>query len=230
MADLTQEELNRVVDPEVSAETFIFGTNNDAVRSPRTWLMKPLAYRYEKEFRKRAMPMLKVAYAPFETLMSSFGNSYVSGISPGIVSSIFDAEVAIDDYLEDSLLVILQAQDRTITKDWVLDNAKSRNQIFEIVMQQCALHHLMDRLGESLAERFGTIATTMGLNLDLPTLKQLWNQALGKLSAKIMTVVSTVDSVTGRFTEPSSRTGSLETIPEAQPKQAEELKPSLVSR
>ena len=205
---VTDEELSSILEPDFNHSTFIFGKNKD--NSPRTWKLVPLPWRYERNFRKQVMPMLAITYKPFEAVFAYFSQQFITESTPSVVKSIFDAEMAIDDYLVASLHSMLIYQDKDVTMDWVEASAESRDQLFGIVQRQCELHKLMDRVGELLAERLGKLVQMMGINIDLDSLKLLWRQASEKLSAKIMNVVSTVDSATGLFTDNTKGTTSLQ--------------------
>jgi uncharacterized protein (DUF2384 family) len=129
----------------------------------------------------------------------------------------FDSEVEMDDFLERAVHAILVAQDKSITVEWVEENAETRDQLFIIVSRQCELHKIMDHLGESLAERFVKLARMIGLDVDLPTLKQQWKLVSEKLSARITKVVSIADNATGLFMGSSNETMSLPPLVETQP-------------
>jgi len=160
--------------------------------------------------------MLAETYKPLESALSMLSQDYLTPeISPSFVKSVFSAEIEMDTFLVKSVHAILIAQDATITEAWVDDSAQSREQLKDIISKQCEIHKIMDRLGESLAERFVKLAQMLGITVDLPTLKRLWKQVSEKLSARIMKVSSTVDNAFGPFMESSSETMS-RTISQAQ--------------
>jgi hypothetical protein len=203
---LPEAALRSVLEPDLNHETFVFGKNPDG--SARTWSFAPLPWRFEKHFRRQVMPMLAATYKPFETIISLLGQDILTDYSPSLTKAMFDAETEADEFLPKAVHAILVAQDKAITEEWVNIEAESREQLFSIVQRQCEIHRIMDRLGESLAERFGKLAQMVGVDVDLPTLKRLWKQASEKLSARIMKVGSTVDSAIGLSLDSSSETTS----------------------
>jgi hypothetical protein len=130
----------------------------------------------------------------------------LQGITPSIVEALSTAEMEADDYLENCMWVILKAQDKTITPEWVSENAESRDQLMDIILYQCYLHHTMDRLGESLVGRLQKLAAMMGLKIDSDGLKQLWKRVSDDFSAKISSLSSIVPNAIGQFTENASET------------------------
>ena len=204
-ARLPDRELSQVLEPEFNSDTFQFGKNQDD--SSRKWKLIPLPWKYEKNFRKQVMPMLAISYKPFENVISLLSRDYLSeNVSTNLVQSLFLSEIEMDEHLTRSLHAILIAQDKTITTEWVEDMAESREQLLEIVIKQCEVHKIMDRLGESLAERFAKLAQMMGIEVDLPSLKRLWKQVSEVLSARITKAASLVDSATGLSMESLSET------------------------
>jgi hypothetical protein len=196
-----QDDFSRVLNPDSPEhfEEFVFGKNKD--NSPRKWQLRPLGYHHEKYFRKCAMPLLANAYRPFETLVGAMSQQFYTAHTPSVLDAIVEAETRIDDDLTAAVHAILVSQDKDITRDWVESNAESRDQMMSLVEKQADLHKLMDRLGESLAERLNRLARMLGFQIDLPTLKQLWKQLSADFSAKITNFVSTGPNVYSRFTE-----------------------------
>ena len=205
---ISEAERELVLNPDAvvadDQETFVFGKNPDGTL--RKWKMQPLRWKYEKLFRKQAMPMLAATYKPFETLIATMAQPLYSDLTPSLIKAMADAENEADDYLTKCIHIILLAQDSDISLDWVEDNAEGRDQMMTIVQRQCELHKIMDRLGESLAGRLQRLASMMGLQLDLPSLKRLWKQVTADFSAKITKVVSTAPNAFGQFMENSSET------------------------
>jgi len=204
---LTDEEMQLIIEPDapyVKKELFRFGKNSDG--ESRVWALRPLDFHYEKAFRRVAMPMLAASYRPFEVLMANLSAQFVTEHNPSVIKAMSEAEIEVDDYLVKAVHIILMAQDNKITLDWVEKNAPSRDYLFKIVQKQADIHKLMDRLGESLAERLGRLAQMMGIQIDLPSLQRLWKQLTADFSAKITSLSTTVPSVLGRFTESSSET------------------------
>jgi hypothetical protein len=203
---VSQDQLDKILEPEFNHDSFVFGKYQDG--SPRTWKLQPLPWKHEKNFRKQVMPMLAVSYRPFELLLKNISRDFVAQMSGNVVGEVFAAEQEVDEYLTRCMHAILIAQDDKITQQWVDDNAQSRDQMLEIIYQQCELHHVMDRLGELLAERLTKLARTMGIDLDLPSLKQLWKQVSALLSERITQVASAVGNATGPYTGNILETGS----------------------
>ena len=150
--------------------------------------------------------MLAITYKPFETVIGVMSQDFISDLTPSIVKVMFDAEIEADDYLVKAVHAILVSQDKAITEAWVEDNAENREQLFSIIQRQCELHKVIDRLGESLAERFAKLAQMMGVEVDLPTLKRLWKQVSVKFSDRITQISSTAANAIGLSTESTLRT------------------------
>ena len=222
---LSEKELSTVLEPDLNHSTFVFGKNPD--KSPRTWKMMPLQWKFEKQFRKHAMPMLATSYKPFETLMGIISQKFYSDVTPSFIESVVESETKMDDYMERCVHVILMSQDKNITIDWVEINAISRDQMFDIINRQADLHKLMDRLGESLAERFVKLAGSLGIaNLDLPTLKRLWKQRVGSFSARLMKIAGIEDRHSGPSMETISSTGHPNSTSPDESEQSEVTTPS----
>lgn len=222
---LSEEELSSVLESDLNHSTFVFGENPD--KSPRTWKMVPLPWKFEKQFRKHAMPMLATSYKPFETLMGIISQKFYSDVTPSFIESVVSSETAMDDYMERCVHVILMSQDKNITLEWVEKNATSRDQMFSIITRQADLHKLLDRLGESLAERFVKLAGSLGIaNLDLPTLKQLWKQRVGSFSAQLTKILGIEVKRSGPFMESISSTGHPSSTSLEENEQSEQTTPS----
>ena len=194
----TDGELRSVLEPEFNSTTFVFGKHADG--QPRIWNMQPLPWKYERNFRRQVLPLLAASYKPFEMMIGVVSQDFLSGVTPSIVQGMFEAEIAEDEFLVKAMHAVLIAQDKNVTEQWVDENALSREQLFALVQQQCDLHKVMDRLGESLAGRFAKLAHMMNLDLDLPTLKRLWKQVSETLSARIMQASSIAGSAIGLST------------------------------
>lgn len=212
-APMTEAELRPILEPEFNHGTFKFGKNPDG--TARTWKMLPLPWKYEKHFRRQVMPMLAATYKPFETAMSLLSKNSLNTFNPHLTRAMFDAEVEVDEFLSAAMVPILLAQEPnpTITAEWVDNNADSREQLFSIIQQQCDLHKIMDRLGESLAERFAKLAQMMGVDVDLPSLNRLWRQVSVQLSAQITKLVSTGGNAIGLSSVNSNGTMLNQPIP-----------------
>lgn len=222
---LSESELSAVLEPDLNHKTFVFGRNPD--KTPRTWNMVPLPWKFEKQFRKYAMPMLATSYKPFETLMGIISQKFYSDVTPSFIESVVSSETAMDDYMERCVHVILMSQDKNITLNWVEENATSRDQMFVIITQQADLHKLLDRLGESLAERFVKLAGSLGIaNLDLPTLKLLWKQRVGSFSAQLTKILGTEVKRSGLSTETIFSTGHPSLISPDESRRSEQTVPS----
>lgn len=245
-AALTQDEINEVLFPEMSADEFCIGSRKFRIRC--------LPYKFEQMFRKHAMPIIQAEFKPIERIIFSYTTKEALITNDlHITESIGKSEIDADVYLLNAMIVICLSQDKRIleaqasgtevpldemaaieknyrimiemAEKWPTESP--RHYIRDVVRRQSDKMKLVQSLGESLMARCEEAAKLVGMNETFSTLKQGFTERalsfLGKAgnAAGIPGNSFLPSTVTGSETSqpaaPSKNSGATQEPPEAAP-------------
>ena len=193
--DAVQEALSEALDPETAVELDGKGNAKSAWKTfsvdGSDFQIRPLTWRWEKLWRKFALPVLGAELRPLETLFAAIigKRAEFTVDDVGFTRAIVDSEIEADVYLSKAVAVICASQDPEATKisdkmkrvefwDEKITDAMTREELEGVVKNQAAIQKDVQRLGESLSTRFRVITNLVGNRFDIASLLQL-----GKLPA-----------------------------------------------
>lgn len=178
----------------------------------RTFEIGPLPFKWEKLFRKYAMPMVSAGLQPIEMLIVAAAGKQVDfQRSLGISDQIAKSENDIDAYIAPALSIVCVAQVNKGKEKSAWDTAEawqekiedemSRQAILELVEAQLDAVKAMDHLGNSFARRFKSLSSLLGSQLDLNSLMPSLTTPAGSTSATAGSLGSTVSRSSGTSTD-----------------------------
>lgn len=179
--DLTNSEVEEILIPELSQDTFTIGE--------RTFAIRVLPYKFEQMFRRHAIPILEMEMKPVEKAIINFATDQVKYTNDlKITESLLKSEVDADQYLTNAVICICLSQDERWLKaaqkgvelpleqrtkieteyrvliDMSTDypTESPRHYLREVVRKQADKMKLSQRLGESLMARLAEVSSLMG--------------------------------------------------------------------
>lgn len=149
----------------------------------REFQIKPLVMKWDKIWRKYALPILGAELRPFEVLLSAIvGNRAEFTVDDiGFTRAVVDSEIEADTYLAKAVAAICASQDEESSKAtdkakqvelWAdrLESQMSRAELDAVLKKQSAIQKDIDQLGNSLSARFRIISSLAGNRIDLSSL------------------------------------------------------------
>lgn len=185
----------------------------------RKFKIEPMKFRWEKEFRRRAMPIISAGLQPVEMLLTAAAGGQTTFKSNiGITDAISRGEVEVDLYLSGALAVVCASQDlenkdkrpsNEMFEPWALkiEDELTRDEIVGLVEKQLEVIKAMDSLGNSFSRRLKSLSNLLGKDLKLGSLLPSTITPAGATSEKVGTSGLTVSRSSGTSTgEPSPST------------------------
>lgn len=222
--ELSDAQVEEILFPDLAEDKFTLGE--------RTFRIRVLNFRWEKLFRRSAMPIIEQELKPFERLLLLFA----AGVDPaigdlGISRSIGQSEVDVDLFLTNSVVTICMSQDpeimagqaqgielniekqQEIEKRYhnLVENLEEvpggggpRQYLREITRKQVEKLKMVQTLGESLMARFAEAGTLLGAKEQFDSLKRGFSQQVQKFTEK----VGKTEEMSASLSSPSMENGS----------------------
>jgi hypothetical protein len=179
--------------------------------------IQPITHKWDRVFRKYAMPILGAQMQPIEMLVSALVRDEMAvATEMGITKSLINADLEVDEIVHKAVGVICAAQDRgekgdaknkpALVEKWgaIAEDYLHRYELVALVEAQGTMQKEIASLGESFAARFRALQSLVGDRLDLTRLALDSLKPAAKLSD--LTGMSDITSL-------SSATGSSESAP-----------------
>jgi hypothetical protein len=221
---ITEAQVDEIIFPDLSEDKFTLADTSYRIRV--------LNFRWEKMFRRAAMPIIEQELKPFERMLLLFA----AGVDPligdlGIARSIGQSEVDVDIFLTNAVVCICMSQDPEIllvqaqgvemtvqkqeeiekkyhriveTLEEVPGGGGPRQYLREITRKQVEKLKMVQTLGESLMARFAEAGTLLGAKNQFDSLKLAFSQQVRKFTEKAGNVVET----SANSSTPSTENGS----------------------
>jgi hypothetical protein len=210
-ATISDAQIDEIIFPDLSEDKFSLGDKSFRIRV--------LNFRWEKLFRRAAMPIIEQELKPFERMLLLFA----AGVDPmvgdlGITRSIGQSEIDVDIFLTNSVVCMCMSQDpeiladqaqgieMTVDKQQVIEKkyhnmvenledvpggGGPRQYLREVVRKQVEKLKMVQSLGESLMARFAETGTLLGAKDQFDSLKQGFSQQVRKFTEKVGNAVAT---------------------------------------
>ena len=144
--------------------------------SGRVFEIRPLVFKWDKEFRRQALPMIASQLQPIEMLLvAAAGDTMQFKEQLGISKAMIDSEIDQDNYLPRAVAAICASQDtenRDALAVWTAcaEEQMSREAMIEIIEEQLKLQRALDNLGNSLARRLTNLSALLGKEVSFSSL------------------------------------------------------------
>ena len=225
------EKLNEALAPdEVEWHTFLKvlseGKNEKEINGLRARLnaggladmtIRPINNKWDRQFRKYAMPMLGSQLQPLEMLFGAIiRDELIVATEMGITKSLIASELEVDDALGPAVGAICASQDPAqigktqdkpaVVKKWaeIVEENLRRDELVKLVEVQGRIQKEIFGLGESLATRFRILQSLVGEKFNLTTLALDSIKSAGRFSGLGGETITTSPNSGGESTESSS--------------------------
>lgn len=142
----------------------------------RNFQIRPLVFKWDKEFRRYALPMVASQLQPIEMLLvAAAGDTLQFKDQLGISRAMVESEIEQDSYLPKAIAAICASQDtenKEAMSHWatVAEESMTREKMVEMVEEQLKLQKALDALGNSLARRLTNLSALLGKEVNFSSL------------------------------------------------------------
>lgn len=180
-------------------------------------VIRPINHKWDRLFRKYAMPMLGSQLQPLEMLFGAIVRDEIMvATEMGITKSLIASELEVDDALGKAVGAICASQDPeqkgktqdkpAVVEKWggVVEEYLRRDELVKLVEVQARIQKEIFGLGESLAARFRILQSLVGDKINLSALALDSIKSVGRFSGLPGEMTTTLPNSGGESTESSS--------------------------